>query len=169
MRREFEMTEEQNKEIKEACRPIPYMVVGNVMPRSPPEYAIDGWIAIGRDMGFDPYTVRHVEGKSDRFFTADETPKAEAAPSGEEIAAGQPGLEKAPETPTPEEGFPPAAPEDLFTERFRFNALDDPDARGVARGYCKRHDLLFPPAEGVGHEAKLQRLSKSGPPVKVEL
>ena len=71
-RREFEMTEDEEREILEACRPVPYMVVGGMPPESPQERANRAWQALGARRGFDGMTVRPVPGKGQRFFTAEE-------------------------------------------------------------------------------------------------
>jgi hypothetical protein len=57
MRKEFEMTAEQEAKLLEACKPVPYMVIGGMEPRSPQENANDAWCALGREMGFDGMSV----------------------------------------------------------------------------------------------------------------
>lgn len=71
MRKEFTMTKEQCEKLLDACKPVPYMVVGGVEPRSPQENANDAWCALGREMGFDGMTVRPVAGKGIEVFTAE--------------------------------------------------------------------------------------------------
>jgi len=71
MRKEFEMTEEQYSKIIEACRPVPYMIIGGIGPRSPQENANMAWEDLGRKLGFNPLSVQPVEGKNGRFFTAE--------------------------------------------------------------------------------------------------
>jgi predicted TIM-barrel fold metal-dependent hydrolase len=71
MRKEFEMTEEDLNALLEACKPVPYMVIGGYVPRSPQENANDAWERLGKKMGFDHMTVRPISGKGDRFFTAE--------------------------------------------------------------------------------------------------
>lgn len=71
MRKEYEMTQEQLSRILEACKPVPYILgIGGVKPASPQENANRAWAALGKEMGFDPMSVRP-NGKGDRFFTAD--------------------------------------------------------------------------------------------------
>ena len=77
MRRNFEMTQEQLNEILDACKPVPYMVIGGVIPRSPQEKANEAWRRLGEKMGFDHMTVRPT-GQGDRFFSAEE----KAVPDG---------------------------------------------------------------------------------------
>ena len=69
MRQEYEMTEEDLEKLLDACKPVPYMVVGGVPPRSPQENANDAWARLGKKMGFDSNTVQPASG-GDRFFTA---------------------------------------------------------------------------------------------------
>lgn len=70
MRQEYEMTEQDFATILEACKPVPYIVIGGVMPRSPQENANDAWAELGKRMNFDAMTVQPVAGKENRFFTA---------------------------------------------------------------------------------------------------
>ena len=67
---EYEMTEEQLKQLLDACKPVPYMVIGGHAPSSPQENANRAWMGLGKEMGFDWETVRPVQGKGQRFFTA---------------------------------------------------------------------------------------------------
>lgn len=67
---QYEMTQKQLDAILEACRPVPYLVVGGVPPISPQQSANIVWNALGREMGFDGLTVKPVAGKGERFFTA---------------------------------------------------------------------------------------------------
>jgi len=67
---EYEMTEQDLQKLFDACKPVPYMIVGGMEPRSPQQNANDAWEALGRRMGFDYMTVRPIPGKSNRFFTA---------------------------------------------------------------------------------------------------
>ena len=71
MRKRYVMTEDQLNKMLEACKPVPYIVVGGVAPRSPQENANAAWCELGRVMGFDGMTVRPT-GEGDRYFTAEE-------------------------------------------------------------------------------------------------
>lgn len=73
MRKEYEMTENQLKELLEASKPIPYMVVRGVAPRSPQANANAAWARLGKKLGFRPMTVRPIPGKGQRFFSAEPT------------------------------------------------------------------------------------------------
>ena len=77
-RTEYEMTEADLKEILAACKPVPVMMVGNTVPRSSQENANRAWAHLGEKMGFDPMTVRPVQGKGQRFFSAVPSETAEA-------------------------------------------------------------------------------------------
>ena len=68
--KEYEMTQADLDKILDACKPVPYMVFGGMPPRSPQENANDAWAELGRRMGFDHMTVRGVDGKGNRFFSA---------------------------------------------------------------------------------------------------
>lgn len=70
MRKKYEMTDVDLKTLLEACRPVPYMVVGGMAPRSPQENANAAWCALGKRMGFDGMSVEPA-GNGDRFFTAE--------------------------------------------------------------------------------------------------
>ncbi len=70
MLKQFEMTQKDLDRILGASKPEPYMVIGNVLPRSQQENANAAWQSLGRKMGFDHMTVEPVQGKSNLFFTA---------------------------------------------------------------------------------------------------
>ena len=69
-RTEYEMTQKDFDKILDACRPVPCILVGSYSPSGPQENANRAWSALGVKMGFDYQTVRPVEGKGNRFFTA---------------------------------------------------------------------------------------------------
>lgn len=71
MRKEFEITDEELKELLDACKPVPYIVVGGVIPRSPQENANDAWQRLGTKRGFRFLTVKPIAGKGMKFFTAE--------------------------------------------------------------------------------------------------
>jgi len=68
----YEMTQEDLDALLNAMKPVPYMIIGGVAPRSQQENANAAWKALGEKMGFDYMTVRP-NGKGDRFFTARST------------------------------------------------------------------------------------------------
>lgn len=72
--KDFEMTEADLQTLLEAMKPVPYIIVGGIAPRSRQESANDAWTALGKKMGFKPMTVRP-NGKGDRFFSAEEETK----------------------------------------------------------------------------------------------
>lgn len=76
-RKEYEMTEADLAKIMEACKPVPYIVIGGHPPRSPQENANDAWADLGRRMGFDHMTVRPT-GRGSRHFSA--VPQTEETP-----------------------------------------------------------------------------------------
>lgn len=69
-RTNYEMSEDDLRAILDACKPVVAMMIGGYSPSSPQENANDAWAALGRKMGFDHMTVRPVDGKGQRFFTA---------------------------------------------------------------------------------------------------
>jgi len=70
--KDYEMTQEDLDALLNAMKPVPYMIIGGVAPRSQQENANAAWKALGEKMGFDYMTVRP-NGKGDRFFTARST------------------------------------------------------------------------------------------------
>jgi hypothetical protein len=70
MRKEFEMSEGDMKELLEACRPVPMIMLQCGNPPSQQENANRAWCRLGDKMGFDGMTVEPT-GKGDRFFTAE--------------------------------------------------------------------------------------------------
>jgi len=67
------MTKERHTELLEACKPVPYMVIGGIEPRSQQENANAAWQRLGIELGFDSSSVLPVQGKSSRYFTAIKT------------------------------------------------------------------------------------------------
>jgi predicted TIM-barrel fold metal-dependent hydrolase len=72
MKKEFEMSKEELKELLEACRPVPAMFLsgGILMFGTPQENAKRAWQRLGEKKGFDYMSVQPVSGKGQRFFTA---------------------------------------------------------------------------------------------------
>lgn len=69
-RKDFEMSQQDLDAIFEAIKPVPYIIIGGVAPRSRQEMANDAWRALGAKLGFNHMTVRP-NGKGDRFFSAE--------------------------------------------------------------------------------------------------
>ena len=67
---EYEMTDDDLKEILAACKPTPCILIGGYMPATPQENANRAWQELGKRMGFDHMTVRPINGKDPQFFTA---------------------------------------------------------------------------------------------------
>ena len=70
--KDFEMTQEQFDELKNACKPTPVMYFsgGQPMFTTPEENANYAWEKLGKELGFQPITVR-ANGKGVRFFSAE--------------------------------------------------------------------------------------------------
>ena len=71
MRKEFQLTADELKQLLDACRPVPYMVFGGMAPRSPQENANDAWKRLAEQHGFVWDTVRPIAGKGQECFTAE--------------------------------------------------------------------------------------------------
>ena len=69
-RKEFTMTDEQFNKLIDACKPVPYIIVGGIAPRSQQENANAAWAELGVEMGFKPMTAKPVPGKDEKVFTA---------------------------------------------------------------------------------------------------
>ena len=72
---EFEMTEEQYKEIMDACKPTPvmYMSGGKPLFNTPQENANHAWEKLGKELKFKFMSVRPALGKGPKFFLAELT------------------------------------------------------------------------------------------------
>ena len=70
------MTQADLDKIKEACKPVPLIMLQCGMPASPQENANNAWKELGERMGFDGMTVQP-SSKGQLFFMAEET-KVEA-------------------------------------------------------------------------------------------
>lgn len=65
----YEMTEDDLKELMEACKPVPAIMLQCGSPPSQQENANNAWKKLGEKMGFDSMTVQPSQ-KGDRFFSA---------------------------------------------------------------------------------------------------
>lgn len=65
----YEMTEADLEKILDACKPVPYMIIGGHASSSPQENANRAWAELGQRMGFDSMTVQPASGGA-RFFIA---------------------------------------------------------------------------------------------------
>jgi len=66
----YELTDEDLKDLLDACKPTVCMKIGNYRPATPQEKANRAWAVLGKKMGFDHMTVRPIQGKDHKFFTA---------------------------------------------------------------------------------------------------
>ncbi len=66
---EYEMTQDDLDTILEACKPVPYIIIGGRAPDTSQENANRAWANLGKKMGFDSMTVSPST-KGNRFFTA---------------------------------------------------------------------------------------------------
>ena len=64
------MTENDLKNLLDSCKPTPVMRIGGCTGPSQQENANRAWRELGKKYGFDYMTVRPVQGKGQRFFTA---------------------------------------------------------------------------------------------------
>jgi hypothetical protein len=71
-RTDYEMTEKDLKVILDACKPTPVLFGngGQSFGGSQQENANRAWSELGKKMGFDYMTVRPIQDKGMRFFTA---------------------------------------------------------------------------------------------------
>ena len=69
-RTEYEMTEADLAELMEAFKPEPMIMLQCGNPPSQQENANRAWATLGKKMGFDGDTVRPINGKGNRYFTA---------------------------------------------------------------------------------------------------
>jgi len=66
----YEMSDEDLDIILTACKPTTAMMIGGILPRTPQENANAAWANLGKKMGFDSYTVKPIQGKSNKHFSA---------------------------------------------------------------------------------------------------
>lgn len=69
-RTEYEMTQEDFDTLMEAMKPVPMIMLQCGNPPSQQENANRAWALLGKKIGFDGDTVRPIDGKGNRFFTA---------------------------------------------------------------------------------------------------
>lgn len=68
---EFHLTKKQLAFLLDACKPVTYIVIGGIEPRSPQENANAAWASLGAELGFDYMTVQPINGKGNNYFTAE--------------------------------------------------------------------------------------------------
>lgn len=70
--KEFQMTDEQYQRLLDASNPkvIIYMTGEHPFSGSSQVNIRDEWKKLGAELGFDETTVKPVDGKSEKFFTA---------------------------------------------------------------------------------------------------
>jgi hypothetical protein len=93
-RTEYEMTEEDLRQILDASKPTVCMKIGSYTGSTPQENANRAWEALGNKMGFDYMTVRPISGKGQRFFTAVPSETKEQKEEREKIEKENKRLEK---------------------------------------------------------------------------
>lgn len=73
MTKEFEMSDDDLKELLEASKPTPVMYISGGIPigGTPQANANYAWQKLGEKLGFDWTSAAPVSGKGDRFFTAE--------------------------------------------------------------------------------------------------
>lgn len=72
--KQYTLTKEQLNKILDASKPTPVMFLtgGRPMFNSPQENANYAWELLGKELGFDPYTVCGVPGQPQSVFEASE-------------------------------------------------------------------------------------------------
>ncbi len=75
-RTEYQMSKAALAKLLDACKPVPMIMLQCGTPSSPQENANNAWARLGEEMGFDGATVRPMQGKGQRFFTAVSLPEA---------------------------------------------------------------------------------------------
>ena len=71
MRKQYEMTPEQNEKLLAACQSVPMIMLHIGGSRSPQQRANDAWESLGKELGFNYNTAQPVPGKPSTFFTAE--------------------------------------------------------------------------------------------------
>jgi hypothetical protein len=70
-RTEYEMTQADLEELLAVMKPVPVMMIGGYSTSETQQRAANAaWQNLGVKMGFDHMTVRPVDGKGQRFFSA---------------------------------------------------------------------------------------------------
>lgn len=55
--KKYTLTEIEHAELVEACKPVPYMIIGGVAPVSPAEKAMFVWKRVANRVGCDVNTI----------------------------------------------------------------------------------------------------------------
>ena len=70
MTQEYQLNESQLKKLLDAGKSTPCIMVGGYVPATPQENTNRAWGELGKELGFQPMTVKPVPGKPMKFFTA---------------------------------------------------------------------------------------------------
>lgn len=70
-RKEYELSAEDMKELLDAMKPVPLIMLQMGMPSSRQQNANAAWGRLGKRMGFKGDTARPIPGRSSNFFTAE--------------------------------------------------------------------------------------------------
>jgi hypothetical protein len=67
----YRMTDAELKNLLEACKPVPYLVIGGIEPRSPAENAFSAWRDIAVRLGYKVETIESAGTGDDHDFMAE--------------------------------------------------------------------------------------------------
>ena len=71
----YRLTDEEMTRLFEASKPVPYMVVGGIAPRSPRDNAMDVWRSVADRVGCDVDSIEPGGTGDDHDFKADRQSK----------------------------------------------------------------------------------------------
>jgi poly-gamma-glutamate capsule biosynthesis protein CapA/YwtB (metallophosphatase superfamily) len=78
------MTDEEFNDLVEACKPVPYMVIGGIVPESPTDKAMRVWDSVAKRVGCVQSSIAPANTGDDHDFMAE--PKETNEPH-QEVAA----------------------------------------------------------------------------------
>jgi hypothetical protein len=70
-KKEYELTDEQLKNLLEAFRSVPVIKIGDCDLGSQQGNANSAWEKLGAELGFKPFTAEPISGKGNHFFMAE--------------------------------------------------------------------------------------------------
>jgi len=78
--KQYTMTDSEYTELMEACKPVPYLIVGGRKPSSPRENAMHVWAKIAARVGCDCNSIAPANTGNNHDFMGEPLQKQEAQP-----------------------------------------------------------------------------------------
>lgn len=69
--KEFKLTKKDVADLREAAKPVPYIIIGDCVPDSPQENSNAVWKRLGKKHGFKWDTAEPIPGRGNEYILAE--------------------------------------------------------------------------------------------------